>query len=581
MTGTTRPRSGPLKRTLGAAVAVGLVATGFVATSQVAGAEPQTVASGGLDWGVKESFRGYVTSPIAHGSVTLGDGATQNPDGTFHFPADTSAEFDADAGAPVAAFDGSVHFVGHDGLLDIEISEIRVRYDGADSGVLVADVVSVPFEGTEPPIPPSTTYDDVELASLSGGTWSTAGTNAAWSAAASSLTSAGEPAFGGFYPAGTAFDPVSFSLTLDEADPDPDPDPIDAGAVWKLSQHAWTSSSLSPAHEAGAPAVLGTDGWELPAAATSYDPASGATTLDLDGSMTLGNVNQGGYRIQLAEPSIVVDQYGGGVLQADVSYCTGAAGSQPCASGLSTPERVVVVTFTLPDGTVTDTGTEVSWTVTPDYPLQGDPANPTRGQFPQSFLDALDPSLRSHFRDSGSGSDVNKPPAPLAVSFDYTAATPAAGVVQHITTEVEAGGLTISVDDDTVVLPSPTLAADGTALVTSGEINPVTVVDLRAGDVGWNAQGQVGDFSGSAGTIAGTGLGWTPAVVSQADGQTVDAGATVVAGAGDGLTAPSVLGSSPAGASRGTAVFGAGLELRAPTDTAPGTYTALLTLTVI
>jgi hypothetical protein len=176
---------------------------------------------------------------------------------------------------------------------------------------------------------------------------------------------------------------------------------------------------------------------------------------------------------------------------------------------------------------------------------------------------------------------VNKPPAPISVSFAYTPTTPAGAVVQHITTEVVGGGLTISVADDTVVLPSPVLSPDGTALVTSGAINPVTVTDLRVGNVGWAASGQVGDFTGSAGTIDGSGLGWTPNVVSQSAGQTVAAGPVVLAGVGSGLEASSLLGTSPSGASRGTAVFGGGLELRAPTSTPPGTYTAMLTLTVI
>jgi len=571
-----------MRRALGATVAAGLLATGLVAVAGTASAEPQGVSAGGLDWGVKEGFRGYVTGTIGHGTITVGDGASVNGDGTFHFPADTAATFDSASGTPTAAFRGSVHFSAHDGLLDVEISDIRIRYEGG-TGSLIADVVSVPFEGVTPPAPPSVTYDDVVLATVSGSTWSTSATSASWSGATTTLTADGAPAFGGFYTAGTALDPVSFALTLVEAEPEPEPaTPV---LTWKVSQQAWTSSSLSPAHEAGAPAVLGTDGWEFPASATSYDPATGATTLDLDGSLTLGNVNQGGYRVKLAEPVIVVDADGNGTLSADVSYCTGTAA---CASpGLSTPQRVTVVTFTVPEGAVTDTGSHVSWTVTPDYPSQNDPSWPAFGQFPQSFLDILPPSLQGHFKDSLSGgspssANANKPPAPLSVSFGYEpVVTPPGGVVQHITTEVLGGGLSISVADDSVTLPSPTLASDGSILVTSGAINPVTVIDLRASGAGWNVQGQVGDFTGTAGTIAGSGLGWTPNVVSQSAGQSVTAGSAVSAGVAGGLSSSSVLGSSTAGASRGTAVLGAGLELKVPTTTPPGTYTATLTLTVI
>ena len=582
MTPTTRARSGPRKRALSAAAAFVLLITGVAALTQTASAAAQAVTTGGLDWGVRASFRSYIAGPIAHGTTTLGGGATQNGDGTFHFPADPAGSYDTAGGTSTAAFQGSVHFVGHDGLLDIQISDIRVVRT-ATGGSVVADVVSVPFLGTTPPIPPSTTYDDVTLVSLTGGTYASGVTSASWTGAASTLTATGAPAFGGFYPAGDAFDPVSFALTLATGGTDPEPEPAVGSIGWRVSQQAWTASSLAPSRGADAPAVLGTDAWSFPASDVTYDPATGATTLAGDGAVFMGNTSQGGYRIKLAEPTIAVAPGGAGTLTADVSYCASTAA---CAVGYSTPARVVVVTFTLPAGSVTDTGTHVSWTVTPDYPLQNDPSNPTRRQFPQSFLDALPASLQGHFRDSGSATaDPLKPPAPLTVGFDHTPVVvppdPDAAVVQITTEVLQNGGLTISVDDTTIVLPASTLSPDGTTLLTSGALNPITVTDLRLGNVGWNARGQVSDFTGTGGTIAGSALGWTPSVTSSSSGQTVTVGSTVVPNVAQGLEASSALGSAPAGASRGTAVFGGGLELRAPTTTPPGTYTALLTLTVI
>jgi len=120
-------------------------------------------------------------------------------------------------------------------------------------------------------------------------------------------------------------------------------------------------------------------------------------------------------------------------------------------------------------------------------------------------------------------------------------------------------------------------------LRTTGAINPVTVTDLRLANPGWSANGQVSDFarSGGGGTIDGAQLGWTPSVTSSSAGQTVTPGGAVVAGAAGGLKVPSILGTAPAGAGRGTAVFGAGLTLEVPTTVAPGTYNATLTLTVM
>ncbi|HEY6531002.1 MAG TPA: HtaA domain-containing protein [Acidimicrobiales bacterium] len=589
MTSDPRARTGPRKRVLAAFLAAVLAISGLALIStQTAGAAPQTVTAGGLDWGVRSSFRSYVTGPIAHGAITLADGATQNLDGTFHFPAAASSTFDAASGTPTASFGGSVKFYGHDGMLDMTISNIRVVRSGS-SGTLVADVLSVPFEGTTPPAPPLENHPNVVLADLTGGTFSTTGTTAGWSGAAAVLTADGSDAFGGFYPAGDPLDPVSYSLTLQGETPPP----AAAGSIlWKVSQYAFTSTSLSPTPplDPGAPATRGADGWSFPSSTVSYDPATGVTDLSTTGSLVLGNVVQGGYRVVLANPSIHVGADGAGSLSADVSSCTGTAN---CSSpGLSTPVRAVVVNFTVPDAAVTDTGSNVSWTVTPDYPSQNNATWPTFGQFPQSFLDTLPESLRNHFRDSLSGTapnqtpnvnNANKPPAPLTVSFAYTPVTPPpAGVTQQITTEVlENGGLTISVEDNTVVLPTPLPSTDATTLVTSGAINPVTVTDLRLANPGWNASGQVSDFTGSAGTIDGSKLGWTPSLTSASGGQTATAGAAVAAGVGDGLKASSALGSAPAGAGRGTAIFGAGLELKPPTTTPPGVYTATLTLTVI
>jgi hypothetical protein len=581
MTPDPRAARGPRKRALGAVLATVLMLAGLVVvTTQSAGAAPQNVTTGTLTWGVKQSFRNYIGNPaLANGTITPSGGATQNPDGTFAFPAASASTFDTAAATPTASFTGSVRFLGHDGELDITVSNIRIVGSGA-AGTLVADVVSLPLGGSTP-----TTYTGVELTTVTGGTYATSATTASWTAAATALTAAGQPAFANFYPAGEAFDPVSFTLTLEESEPEPEP--ADGSILWKVSQQAWTASSLQPAHAAGAPATLGTDGWSFPSTAVSYDPATGITDVAGAGSLTLGNIVQGGYRIHLADPSIHVDATGAGSLSAGVSYCASTA---VCADpGPNTPVRVVVANFSVPEAAITDTGSHVSWTVTPDYPSQNDPTWPTFGQFPQTFLDALPASLQGHFRDSASGTppapsaaNANKPPAPLTVSFDYTPVTPEPeGVVQHITTEVlENGGLTISVADDTVVLPTPMPNSTATELVTTGAINPVTVTDLRLANPGWSANGQVGDFAG-AGSIDGSGLGWRPTVDSSSSGQTVTAGAPVAAGVGDGLKASSTLGSAPAGAGRGTAVLGAGLELKAPTTTPPGVYTATLTLTVI
>jgi len=156
-----------------------------------------------------------------------------------------------------------------------------------------------------------------------------------------------------------------------------------------------------------------------------------------------------------------------------------------------------------------------------------------------------------------------------------------ASTKETITTNVPAGTLVITTSGSSVDLGSLALNSSNNLLVSSiKDINPVTVTDTRAGNLGWNVNGSVGDFTNAAGdTIGGQYLGWTPKVISQASVQNVTAGGVAVPGTG--LTTPHLLGSAPNGSSLGTAQLGATLVMQAPTSTKPGTYNTTLTLTAI
>ncbi|MCD0442943.1 HtaA domain-containing protein [Glycomyces sp. A-F 0318] len=160
--------------------------------------EPATVyevTGGGADWGVKESYRDYVTGPIAHGEITVIEPASPNGDGTFHFP-DASGGFTAETCALDASFAGGVNFYGHDGQMDLDVADLSVESaDGAlalyAGGTHIADVAVA------------------ELA-VSGGEINVDG-------AAATVAAGGADFFAGFYPEGTALDPVSFTVELADA----------------------------------------------------------------------------------------------------------------------------------------------------------------------------------------------------------------------------------------------------------------------------------------------------------------------------------------------------------------------------
>lgn len=563
------------RRRVAGAIA-GFVAAGAAVVATPAAAAPVAVEGGSITWGVRDEFRSYLASPASEGgTMTTDGGATQAPgNGPFTFPV-TGGSRDAAAGTVDVTSTGSVHFLAHGGILDMLLSDVRIDIDGA-TAYLVADMVSRAFIDTTT-AGPLLTYDDVQLVELdlSGVTPAVAGSTVTYSNVPTTLTTAGAPAFGGFYAAGTAFAPVSFTVELTDPAPDPDPAPAPTGSlVWRISQQAWTSGSLTPGHTAVAPATKDPDaGFVFPVRSVAYDPATGATDLRFDGAALIGSSPaQGDYRVGFADLHVIVDGTGAGRLEADPSYCIGATADPPCTP--ITGEDITIFTFQVDVDDVQDHGGTVEATYTADpWPFVGPFPNDV-DSFHPDFISFLPASLQAHFRATGAtGSNLNKPPAPLAVTFGYPVPD---GVA--ITTTVAPGGLTISIADDTVVLPTPTLDPSGTALVTTGSLGAVTVTDTRATDPGWNVTAQLTDFAGPAGSFSGAGLGWTPSVTSTTPGQSVTAGAPVAPGAG--LSGAELAEAAPGGGV-GTAVLDAELDLELPTGTPPGTYTATLTLTAI
>ncbi|WP_198586864.1 HtaA domain-containing protein [Glycomyces xiaoerkulensis] len=179
--------------------------TATVATSPVwtAPANADEASGGRLDWGVKESFRGYITGPIAQGEVTTGDGAS-TVGGAYRFHS-AAGEYDPESGTASIAYSGWVHFRGHDGELDVTFADPSIEYTG-DEGILYVHV-----NGTR-----------TDLAALSGPSITGVSGTLAVEGASASLTANGSEAFAGYYEAGEALDPVSFTADLVAPGPEPE-----------------------------------------------------------------------------------------------------------------------------------------------------------------------------------------------------------------------------------------------------------------------------------------------------------------------------------------------------------------------
>ncbi|ROV66860.1 HtaA domain-containing protein [Streptomyces globisporus] len=156
-----------------------------------------------VDWGVRRTFREYVTGSIGQGEWTLADGA-QDGGALFRFPRGKGT-YDAEKETLDAEFSGSIRFTGaHD--LDLKFAAVTVTVAVTEGeGTLSADVTS---EGRTTKDVPIVTFEAEDFAPKDG--------LAALTEAPATLTAEGSKAFGSMYRAGTAMDPVSLAVTVDE-----------------------------------------------------------------------------------------------------------------------------------------------------------------------------------------------------------------------------------------------------------------------------------------------------------------------------------------------------------------------------
>ncbi|MET7484630.1 HtaA domain-containing protein [Streptomyces sp. NPDC005538] len=156
-----------------------------------------TITDGAVDWGVRRTFREYVTGDIAKGRWTLSSGA-EDGGALFRFP-DGRGTYRS--GQLTASFKGAVRFTGAEGL-DLMLSGVRATVDDG-KGTLYADVTGPDFTGNKIPL---VTFTAKNLKAVKG--------LAKLTEAPAKLTAQGAKAFGGMYQAGTAMDPVSLAVAL-------------------------------------------------------------------------------------------------------------------------------------------------------------------------------------------------------------------------------------------------------------------------------------------------------------------------------------------------------------------------------
>lgn len=176
---------------------------------------------------------------------------------------------------------------------------------------------------------------------------------------------------------------------------------------------------------------------------------------------------------------------------------------------------------------------------------------------------------------------------PATIVIDDHGNDPVNGPRITATLTEEQGTLVLSVPESSreVQLSDFELNPAADRYVASGELKPIVVTDTRSANPGWSATARVRAFTTVNGDqLPGKNLGWSPTVLSSTSGQSVASGDAVAPGLdpdGPGIAGWSSLATAPAGEGTGTANLGAGLELHAPTSLVPGTYQAMMILTVI
>ncbi|MFI6338122.1 HtaA domain-containing protein [Streptomyces sp. NPDC050535] len=153
----------PLALAAAVATAAALGATALATIGASTAAAAETPLTGyELTWGIKESYRSYVTGAYAQGTFTTADGATQAAsNGAFTF-VDGTGTYDTTAHTLGLGFKGSLNVVSKAHGFDITLTD--VKFDSASTEI-TADVTktTTPATGSTPV---TTKSDDVPLATV-------------------------------------------------------------------------------------------------------------------------------------------------------------------------------------------------------------------------------------------------------------------------------------------------------------------------------------------------------------------------------------------------------------------------------
>lgn len=196
-------------------VGAALIAAPTTATAALLKAEGSgecVVDSAQLNWGVKESFRSYISGSIANGEWTVSD------DMAYETPSfiwtESEGTFAGDLSEGTVQFTGAVHFTGHDGALEFDLADPGIEFDGEDAAYLLL-TIGATDTANEGGVAQG---EQVRAAKIDlAGFIETSETQLDINGAVPRLTSEGAAAFNGDYGnyvSGDELDPIVFTATV-------------------------------------------------------------------------------------------------------------------------------------------------------------------------------------------------------------------------------------------------------------------------------------------------------------------------------------------------------------------------------
>src|SRR5699024_762860 len=141
-------------------------------------------------------------------------------DGDAFTFSDGSGAGDSADGTALVAYPGTISFTAHEGLLDLTVSDLRLRIDTPTTGAIVATMVSRSLETGQ-----YETFNAIDQAEVTLSGAEEAQRALRRSDAPDTLTQEGGGGLGRFYEAGTALDPVSAEITFTSTEEDVTPPP--------------------------------------------------------------------------------------------------------------------------------------------------------------------------------------------------------------------------------------------------------------------------------------------------------------------------------------------------------------------